>query len=850
MKPENKLVIVFSTLVRAFAMSLGALALGWGVTMTEGLGASVMAAVVAVVLGELFSRSRMKLGALLGGASVLFALSLTVSRVITATEVIPQWAGPAGALMIAVFLRFGALVFTGVFVLRVLAARKRSLVALELAALSAAIVSVFATHRDGVLVRPLWLSDWAWSVGLEPVQVLLGVGVISVTTLAVLLIVQSRNGRAVSALIALFALGLLAIMTVNAVGLPAPQAETDLGLLTPPGDPPNPSRADAGNGGGPGDQGDASEREGGSDRSDAGEGEGGTSSDGGGDSSIEGGAGAQGGDGGDGGASAGSDGGDGGSSSSLDGGDGSASASGSSDGGDGGASAAQDGGDSGLSQVPISPSQSDGGESEGGAGRPPPRPPSDDLENERQQSQSQQQRQSPLAVLILRDDYDPPAQAYYLRQIAWSQYNGTRLIPPTRMELDRDIPRGYPTEAMTLEERAPRAGRTLVHQTIALLTEHNNPFGIEGAFRFEPARNPNPSRFTRAYHVQSLAQTTPYRALFGRRVGNPAWTPELRALYLQAPTDPRYRALADTIVRTMPAARRADPFARVVAIKLWLDHELIYTTRARHMGASDPTADMLWGNKRGYCVHFAHAAVFLWRTLGIPSRIGSGYHVDAQNRGSASTIIVRSGDGHAWPEVFVEGLGWVVVDIAAERNEDPPGQPQDDDERDRLGEMAREQPADPQEPPRPQQQTPQRNRAREMARAAARAFPWVLLLVLAGLYGVKFWRRWIPSFANGKPAARVSYRAALDMLAEAGIAREYGETREGFSRRMAGSVPSLKALTDEVQRAKLGARDESAPDATELRAALSRVAGEVRKLKPWWRRLIGKLNPTSWLDAV
>ena len=106
-----------------------------------------------------------------------------------------------------------------------------------------------------------------------------------------------------------------------------------------------------------------------------------------------------------------------------------------------------------------------------------------------------------------------------------------------------------------------------MHHTVALLTEHNNPFGIEGAYRFEPARNPNSSRFVRAYRVESFAQTIEYRSLVGRRAGDARWTAEQRAYYLQGPTDPRYRRLAESVVERVPASRRADPLSRAIAVQ-------------------------------------------------------------------------------------------------------------------------------------------------------------------------------------------------------------------------------------------------------------------------------------------
>src|SRR5262249_19192455 len=151
--------------------------------------------------------------------------------------------------------------------------------------------------------------------------------------------------------------------------------------------------------------------------------------------------------------------------------------------------------------------------------------------------------------------------------------------------------------------------------------DHPRPFGLEAPLALSPAKNPNPSRFKRAYRVTSLAQSVSYRDLFGHSVGDPAWPPAVRAHYLSAPEDPRYAAFARSIVERMPKHRQADPFAQAVSVKLALDELGKYSMQHRHAGVPDPTADFLFGDHIGYCVHFAHAAVYLWRTLGIPARV-------------------------------------------------------------------------------------------------------------------------------------------------------------------------------------------------------------------------------------
>ncbi|MDB4930583.1 MAG: hypothetical protein JWM10_3067, partial [Myxococcaceae bacterium] len=545
----------------------------------------------------------------------------------------------------------------------------------------------------------------------------------------------------------------------------------------------------------------------------------------------------------DGGSSAGGDAGDGGGAS---GGDASEDGGGNSGGGDGGGSsgASADAGD-----VPM-PNLIDidggGGSSTHDGGRPTPPSASERLSDDQSPSNSP----TPMAVVILDDDYSPPSGAYYFRQEVWSQFNGPRLARTTRTDVDGDVVDDFPTMELRVRDPATANGRARVHGLIAVLAQHTYPFALESPIRYSPAANPNPQRFQRAWRFESLSQSIDYRRLTGRGAGDPRWTPEVRAYYTEAPTDPRYHELAQRIVnQRLPARLRTDPFAQALAIKLYLDHELIYSTRARHAGVADPTIDFLFGNRTGYCVHFAHAAVFLWRSLGIPARISAGYHSDESNRRGGSTILLRGGDAHAWPELYVTGYGWIVLDIAAERNLDPPGQGTDEDLQRILGEMARQQPPVPDQP-RPRDRPPQHHYGRDFGYGLLA----LLGAALGAMYLVKLWRRARLTLSAARALPRVGYRRALDHLAEAGFVREYGEPRERFAARVERVAPTFAKLTALHLAARLGdpAKNVAGADALsrkQWRDGLKALRRELRAGTKRWRRVAGVLNPASWLDA-
>ena len=61
-------------------------------------------------------------------------------------------------------------------------------------------------------------------------------------------------------------------------------------------------------------------------------------------------------------------------------------------------------------------------------------------------------------------------------------------------------------------------------------------------------------------------------------------------------------------------------------------------------------------NRQGYCVYYATAFVLLARAEGIPARYAEGFCVPVEG---TDKVVVTSDMAHAWPEVYVEHVGWI-----------------------------------------------------------------------------------------------------------------------------------------------------------------------------------------------
>lgn len=452
----------------------------------------------------------------------------------------------------------------------------------------------------------------------------------------------------------------------------------------------------------------------------------------------------------------------------------------------------------------------------------------------------------PAALVRLEGDYkeNPFIPMLYMRESALSEFNGHELTIANR-RYDQDVSNTSPSEAFTGEEDPRLLSRVPLIQSVYLLTEHKLAFAVDYPTSLVGLKNPNPSRFKAAYRAYSIAPGFQLQTLGESEVGDPKWDQTTREHYLYPHPDHRYAELAEQITEGV-----THPIERAAAIVQYLSKNAIYTLTPNHevKPDEDPVAPFLFGDKRGYCVHFAHATVYMLRALGIPSRIGTGYLTDL-SQAKDGHILLRMSDRHAWAEVYISGYGWIPFDTQPEHVENHADTQVDSKVLEELMGLL-----GPGEEILPNDAS---KGEKNLDEPAPIYIPTVrdLLLVLGGIALMlclgKLYLRFGWKLPGGNAfKLKRSYVSILSTLHDLGYRRVYGETRSEFRRRIEAEL-GLEAL--EVAQAHQVFT--YAPDGAErfdVEEIASRRIADTLQLKaiPAWKRGLGALNPASLFASI
>ena len=126
--------------------------------------------------------------------------------------------------------------------------------------------------------------------------------------------------------------------------------------------------------------------------------------------------------------------------------------------------------------------------------------------------------------------------------------------------------------------------------------------------------------------------------------------------YLDLPGD--YSELARaTALDIVTAAGATTPYDQALALQ---SHFQAYTYDLDvAIGHSNDDIDGFLENRRGYCEQFAGTFASMARSLGIPARVAVGFTWGDPVPGDPTLFVVRGKHAHAWPEVYLAGVGWV-----------------------------------------------------------------------------------------------------------------------------------------------------------------------------------------------
>lgn len=100
----------------------------------------------------------------------------------------------------------------------------------------------------------------------------------------------------------------------------------------------------------------------------------------------------------------------------------------------------------------------------------------------------------------------------------------------------------------------------------------------------------------------------------------------------------------------------------------WMEENTRYSLSLPKLPkGTDPIEYFLGKTKAGYCMHYASASVMILREMGVPARYAAGYIVKPSDiKGTAGNYnaIVKDSAAHAWVEIYLNGIGWVPIEVS------------------------------------------------------------------------------------------------------------------------------------------------------------------------------------------
>ena len=143
----------------------------------------------------------------------------------------------------------------------------------------------------------------------------------------------------------------------------------------------------------------------------------------------------------------------------------------------------------------------------------------------------------------------------------------------------------------------------------------------------------------------------------GGDLGEAAASPADLGRFVRLPSDlsPRVRAEARRVI-----GAASTPYEKALVLQSHFRQGFVYDLNARPGHDEGALESFLFQSKRGYCEQFAGAYAVLARAVELPTRVAVGFTPGEVDDGGV--YHVRGLNAHAWPEVYLEGSGWVAFE--------------------------------------------------------------------------------------------------------------------------------------------------------------------------------------------
>ena len=331
------------------------------------------------------------------------------------------------------------------------------------------------------------------------------------------------------------------------------------------------------------------------------------------------------------------------------------------------------------------------------------------------------------------------------------------------------------------------------------------------------------------------------------------------------PISTRVHRLARDLTGNAPTV-----YGKAKALQDFFHRDFRYDLKARPGHDGRALDRFLFETKRGYCEQFAGAYAVLARLAGLPARVAVGF--TQGELGPDGLYHVRGLNAHAWPEVYVEGYGWVYFEATPGRGAPgaqgwtglPAQQARADNPSVATTAPPTTAPAPDAETPTTSPDTPGDGTVitggagegrSVLDNPLVRAGLVLLVAALAWAIGVPtlrltYRRRRRAAATDGRDRVLVAWAEAVEALGQAGVPKRPADTADEYGRRAPGPAHldrETAAALQELARDMAPACYADGPVAAEVvhRSVRNAAAVEaaVREQATLWSRLRWALDP-------